>query len=888
MPRWLRRSDPVDEEIRSHLAMAVHDRMARGETRAQAEAAARREFGNIVTVKEVTRDMHPHRWLVQLGQDLRYAARLLSRSPIFAASATLSLALGIGATTALFQLIDAVQFRALPVSRPHEIARIRIANMDGARGNFSQAFPSLTNPVFDELRRQQQGFSEVAAWSRTSFDLADGGEIRLARGMMVSGGYFGMLGLSPAAGRLLANPDDSAGCAPRVVLSYDFWRREFGGDPQAVGRSLTLNARPSEIVGVAPAGFFGLDVGSGFDIAVPICAERALNGGERLTSGSDWWLVAVGRLAPGWTPERATAQLQAISAGIFESTLSPTYPVASAPNYRAFKLEAVSAAYGDSLLRSRYQAPLWILLSIAAVVLLIACANLTNLLLARARARRREIAVRLGLGAARGRIVRQLLTESALLAAIGAAGGVLIARVLSQGLVSFLAPDDSVALRLDLDWRILAFVAGLACLTCLLAGLAPALRATTTGGIAPDLRMAGRGGVGAERSRLRQALVAAQVALSFVLIAAGFLFARSLGNLRDVDTGFRRDGVLVAGVDMRRLDVPVARRLERHNEALDRIRALPGVRSAAAVSVVPVSGSSSGNKVSVEGTDIQESTRINRVGPGYFQTMAIPVIAGRDFTDRDAPGAANVAVVDETFVRKLLRGADPLGRRVRIEATPTTPEIAYEIVGVVKNSVYMTVDEEPYQTMFVALAQVPRPGTGQRFVVHADTALPGVSAAIVAAMREIDPKITVSFSVLEQQIHDSLTRERLMALLSSVFAAIAAVLAMLGLYGVVAFTVASRTSEIGLRMALGATRGGVMSMVLREAAVLVAIGVGVGIVLTLGVGRLARTLLFGIEPTDPLVIAAAAGALGLLALGASCLPAHAATRIDPTVALRAD
>jgi putative ABC transport system permease protein len=882
-----RRDDPVDEEIRSHLEMAVRDRMERGEARAQAEAAARREFGNVVTIKEVTRDMHPYRWLAQFGQDLRYAARLLARSPAFAIASTLSLALGIGATTALFQLIDAVQLRSLPVSRPHELARIRIANMDGARGNFSQVFPSLTNPVFEELRRQQQGFSEVAAWSRTSFNLADGGEIRLARGVMVSGGYFGMLGLSPAAGRLLAHPDDTAGCPPRAVLSYDFWQREFGGDPRAVGRSLTLNAQPSEIVGVAPAGFFGLDVGTGFDVAVQICAERTLNGAERLTSGSDWWLVAVGRLAPEWTPERATAHLRAISPGIFESTLSPTYPIASAPKYRAFTLVAVSAAHGDSQLRGRYQSPLWTLLSIAAVVLVIACANLANLLLARASARRREIAVRLGLGASRGRIVRQLLTESALLAAIGAVGGVLIAGVLSRGLVSFLAPDDAVALRLDFDWRILGFAAGLGCLTCVLAGLTPALRATK-GGIASDLRPATRGGVGVERSWLRQGLVAAQVALSFVLIAAGLLFARSLGNLRDVETGFRRNGILVAGVDMRRLDIPLERRLERHAEALDRIRALPRVRSAAAVSVVPVSGSSSGNKISIEGTDTQSNARINRVGPGYFQTMGIPMIAGRDFTDRDAPGATNAAIVDETFVRTLLGGANPVGRRVRIEATPSMPETAYEIVGMVKNSVYMQLGEDPYQTMFIALAQVPRPGTGQRVVIHADTALPGVSSAILASMRELDPKITVAFSVLERQIEDSMMRERLMALLSSVFATVAAVLAMLGLYGVVAFTVARRTSEIGLRMALGATRGGVLTMVLREAGVLVIIGVGVGVLLTLAVGRLAQTLLFGIAPTDALTLAAASGVLALLALGASYVPARAATRIEPTVALRAD
>jgi predicted permease len=886
-PRW-RRRDGLDEEIQAHLEMAVRDRMERGETRAAAEAAARREFGDVIIVKEVTRDMDGRAWLARIGQDLRYAARLLRRSPAFTVVAVLSLAMGIGAATALFQIVDAVRLRSLPVSRPAELARIRIADMTGARGNFNSPYNPLNNPVFEQVRRQQQGFTDVAAWSVSTFNLADGGEMRLARGLLLSGTFFDVLGVAPAAGRLFSAADDTAGCTPRVVLSHAFWQREFGGDRGIVGKTLSLDAQTVEIIGVAPAGFFGLEVGRGFDVAVPLCVDPTISGGNRLASASEWWLIVLGRLKPGWSLERASLQLNAISAGIFESTVTPGYPVASVPRYRQFTLEAVAGGGGDSMLRGQYEQPLWMLLAAAGILLLIACANLANLLLARAGARRREIAIRLGLGASRARVVRQLLTESALLAAIGVAAGVILAGVLSQALVSFLSTEgDTVVLSLGTDWRALAFASGLGLLTCLLFGLAPALRATG-GTTAFALRTAGRGVIGADRSGLRRALVAAQVALSLVLMLAALLFARSLSNLRHIDTGFRRAGVLVAGIDFRRLDVPAERRHDLQRELLGHIRSIPGVRAAASASVIPVSGTSSGNNVWLEDTTTQVNTFINRVTPGYFDTLGIPILSGRDFDGRDTMSAPGVAIVNETFAQRVTGGANPVGRRFRIEATPSTPELTYEIVGMTRNSIYADLREDPYPLVFLALAQSARPWAGMRVVIH--SALPPgvVASGVTSALRQADPRIAVAFRVLDTQIDDTVVRERLLAMLSSFFAGIAALLALLGLYGVIAYDVTRRTNEIGIRMALGAGRVAVLSMVLREAALLIAAGVAVGVLIALGTGRLARSLLFGIAPHEPWTLVSATAALIVLGFLASYWPARAATRIDPTIALRAE
>jgi putative ABC transport system permease protein len=540
------------------------------------------------------------------------------------------------------------------------------------------------------------------------------------------------------------------------------------------------------------------------------------------------------------------------------------------------------------MLREAYEHPLWMLLAAAGIVLLIACANLANLLLARASARHREIAVRLGLGASRARIVRQLLTESALVAAIGAAGGMLLASIMGKGLVSFLSTEgNAVVLPMGTDWRVFAFASSLGLLTCLLFGLAPALRATGRGAML-SLRTAGRGTVGVERHGLRRALVVAQVALSLVLIAAGILFARSLWNLRHIETGFRREGVLVASLDFRRLEIPMEGRHALQRDLLERIRAVPGVRGAAGASVIPVSGSSSGNRIWFEGATQDVGSNINRISPGYFATMDIPILSGRDFDDRDTMSSPMVAIVNQTFAEQLTGGTDPVGRRLRIEATPSTPEITYEIVGLARNAIYQFLRERPRPLVFLAAAQTARPGTGGQLVIHAETSLATVAAGVTRALRDADPRIAVSFRVFDRQIDNTIVRERLLAMLSIFFAAVAALLALLGLYGVIAYGVAKRTNEIGVRIALGAGRGAVLTMILREAAVLIAAGIAAGLGIALAAGKLAASLLYGITPHEPVTLAAATAVLAAAGLLASYWPARVATRIEPTVALRAE
>src|SRR3954471_5813060 len=433
------RDKDLRDEIQSHLDMATADRVERGEAPHAASAAARRELGNLSQIHEATRDVWGRRWLERAGQDVRYALRIFRRNPAFAIVAILSLALGIGANTALFEVVNAVRLRPLPVADPGGLVEVRLASMEGARGNFQTWHPAVTQPVWRELQARQQAFT-LFAWSWASFNLAQGGEARQAAGIWVTGDFFPILGLRPAQGRLLAPDDDRPGCAPRAVLGHAFWQRAYGGDPSAIGRTITLRDRPVEIVGVAPAGFYGLEVGRTFDVALPICADPLFSddGKGRLQAGTDWWLCVFGRLKPGWTVDRAAAHLAAISPALFAATLPPGYPAVSVPKYLQFKLAAFPARTGLSPLREEYESPLWILMAIAALVLFIACANLTNLLLARATARGREIAIRLSLGASRGRVVRQLLTESLLLAAIGAALGVVLAGTLSRSLIAFL------------------------------------------------------------------------------------------------------------------------------------------------------------------------------------------------------------------------------------------------------------------------------------------------------------------------------------------------------------------------------------------------------------------------------------------------------------------
>lgn len=824
--------------------------------------------------------------------DLTFAVRTLRKSPGFTAVAVLSLALGIGANTAIFQLLDVVRLKTLPVKAPQELAEVRIVDMGGARGSFSTRYNAVTNPIWEQLKDRQQGFSGLAAWGTGTFNLAQGGESRPARALWVSGDFFNVMGVPPMLGRVFAPSDDQRGCSsPGLVISHAFWQKEYGGDSNVLGRKVTLANHPFEIIGVTPPSFFGLEVGRNFDLALPICADAIISGANNsLDSGTSWWLMVTGRLKPGWSIKQSSSNLQAISSELFATTLPANYPPVSVDKYRGFKLEAVSAASGYSSLREDYERPLWLLFGIAGVVLLIACANLANLLLARSSAREREMAVRQALGASRWRLMRQLLAESLLLAAVGAALGALLAQYLSRFLVSFLnTSGNNVFLDLGVDWRVLGFAAGAAALTSVLFGLTPALRATR---IEPGAAMKASGrGLTASRERfsLRRALVVVQVALSMVLVAGALLFSRSLNKLETVETGFQPDGILITQAGFTRLDIAPERRLSFKRQILDGIRAIPGVDAAAETNIVPISGNGWGNVVWLDGTDTQRKLDVSfsQISPNYFQTLNVPLLAGRDFNDHDAATAPKVAIVNESLARKLLDGVNPIGQRFRKEATPSTPETVYEIVGLVKDTKYEDLRENFGPIAYLANSQEPgtTSASGQ-FMIHSKLPPADLTAAVKRVLAEINPAISIKFIDFKLMIAESMLRDRLMATLSGMFGLLALLLASIGLYGILSYGVASRTKEIGIRMALGARSREVLSLILREALLLVLVGVALGLPVVYGATRFASSLLFGLTPTDPLSLSVAALLLFAVALVAGYVPARRATKVDPLVALR--
>jgi putative ABC transport system permease protein len=832
--------------------------------------------------------LQPRRLEDEMFQDLRFGVRMLLKNKSFTTVAILSLALGIGANMAIFQLIDAVRLRTLPVRAPQELAEVRLADMKGARGGFSRS-PSVTNPIWEQIRDRQQAFSSIFAWGTDTANLAPGGEVRPARMLYVCGDSFNTLGVPPALGRDFNTADDQRGCgAPGLILSHAFWQREYGGDANVIGRKLTLADHSLEIIGVTPANFFGMEVGRSFDLALPLCAISLVRGNTRmLETGTQWWLTVTGRLKPGWSVEEATAQTQAISPGVFEAALPANYPPPSVKDYLGSRLIAIPAGSGVSELREKYEQALWLLLAIAGLVLLIACANLANLLLARASAREREIAVRQALGASRGRLVRQLLIESLLLAVVGAALGAGLAQALSRLLVAFLSTTaDPVSLDLAVDWRVLGFAVGLALLTCLLFGLAPAIRVTRKR--PGEVMKSGGRGMTASRERfsLRRALVVVQVALSLVLVAGALLFSRSLGKLLTVDTGFQQEGVLTASVSFQRLNLPPDRNPAFKEELVGRLRTIPGVESAA-TGMAPFRDWGGGT-VWMDGTNSQQgqSTSLSRVGPDYFKTLQISLLGGRDFDARDRIGSPDVAIVNEAFARKFLNGASPVGHSFWVEASPNTPDTRYEIVGLVRDTKYEDLREEFQPIAYYCDAQNEGAGPGAQVMIRSRLPQGETVAAVKRALNEINPAITVRFQEFKPMIEATILRERLMATLSGFFGLLALLLACIGLYGILSYGVASRTNEIGVRIALGAGRRDVFWLILREAFLLVIAGVAVGLPIIFAVTRLASTLLFGLTPTDPVSLLGAAVLMVGVAMVAGYLPSRRATQVDPLVALR--
>lgn len=831
--------------------------------------------------------------MANLNQDLRYSIRLLAKTPGFAVVAVLTLALGIGANAAIFQLIDAVRLRTLPVSDPNTLAIVHLNKNHWGQGNFNGPYSEFTFPLWQQIRQRAEAFSSIAVWGAQSLNLATGGEAKYANAIWVSGDFFRVLGVQPFLGRLLSDADDQTGCSSGVDISYAFWERRYGGAASAIGQTLTLEGHPFPILGITPPSFFGVSVGERFDIAAPVCAEPIVAGENSNITGArpreSWWLAMLGRLKPGWTLSRATAQLSSIAPAALNETIPPQYDADGVKHYLAYKLEVRPAANGFSNLREDSSSSLWLLLGLSGFVLLIACANLANLMLARASTREREIAVRLALGASRKRLIGQMLSESALLAMVGTVCGGLLAAALSQFLIAFIStPNNPIFLDMRTDWRVLGFAAGLAVLTTMLFGLVPAVRA---GRVPPGsvLKTAGRGMTAArERFRLQRILVAAQVALSLVLLAGALLFTRSLQNLLTRDAGFQQDGMLVANIDFTRLNLPEIRRNSFVRDLLDHIRAVPGVAAAAASTRSPVNGSSSNDDIIGEnGADTKEASWIDYISPGYFQTMETPLLVGRDFDDSDTATSPKVAIVNESFVKKFLNGAkDAVGKQFRLWQPPGKPEPYYIVVGVVKDSVYNDMHEPFVPIMFFPRTQAEKPDAGVTFLIRSQLGAASLLNSVKTTIAGVNPEIDIQFKVLRTQIRESLVQDELMATLCGFFGALAVTLAAMGLYGVISYTVAKRTNEIGVRMALGAQRSGVIGLILREVVLLIAIGVVIGIGLTLAGSKASSSLLFGLKPRDPLTLVLAIAILAAIGFGASFIPAQRATRVDPMVALR--
>jgi putative ABC transport system permease protein len=890
--RFFRRSRWDEErarELDAHLAMEADENIARGMNPEAARLAARRKLGNATSIREEIYQMNTVGLVDAVWHDLKYGLRGLRLNPGFAAVAILSLALGIGANTAIFELIDAVRLQALPVANAREIALVRLADGDGARGSFESWYPAVTNPVWERIRDARLSQVDVFAWAPAGFDISEIGRSRVTDGgLWVSGSYFTTLGVRPAAGRLIAPGDDRRGCAPVAVISYAFWQRQFGGDRSIVGRPISIDRRPIEVIGVTERGFPGLEVGRSFDVALPVCAEGALDT-DVLDNGTTWWLTVMARVRPPASIAAASAQLAALSPSIF-SIVPANYPPESVARYKTFTLMAERADHGVSALREQYADSLWILLAIAGAVLLIASANLANLMLARASARQREIAIRLAIGASRARVVRQLLAESLLLAVIGAAAGAAIAGTLGRALIAFLGTDTStVALHLDFNARVFAFTALTAALCAVLFGLAPAVRsARVSAGEA--LKTGGRG-VSSDRHRLvvRRALVVCQLAISLALVVCAFQFVATFRALASLDTGFRQDGVVEATIDFRRLGLAPDRTPAFRQELIDRIRAVPGVKSASNTQLLPVSGASWSNAVWLDGgqRNPDRTSNFNTVGDRYFATLDIPLLAGRDFDPRrDVPTAPRVAIVNETFARTFLKPGPPVGQGFWVERAPSTPQTYYQVVGFVKDTKYRELRDVNPPIAYLASSQATRPVPGVQLLVRSDQPAESITAAIEGALTQSTPGIVASFRVLQTRVRESLRREELMATLSGAFGALAALLAAIGLYGVLSYTVARRRHEIGIRIALGADRRDVVTMIAREAGMLVAVGLLVGAGLAIAASQTARTLLFGVRPGDPLSLAMAAASFGAIAALASLIPAMRASRVEPTIALR--
>jgi len=823
--------------------------------------------------------------------DLRLAVRGLSRNPLFSIVAILSLTLGIGANTAIFTLIDQILLRKLPVKNPEELVMLY---QQGPHSGSNMGSRMHSYPIYQEYQKRAEPLAEVVARRLADASIAVDNQTERIDIEMVSGNYFSMLGVGPAAGRVFNSQEDDQVYEghPVVVISHDYWMRRFNGDHSAIGKKILVNNYPMTIVGVSAAGFAGIDPARSPQMRVPILMKPVIVpewGWVRMDDERTRWVQVFARLKPGYTAESAQGPLQGLFTQIrqHEMTLpgAKYFSPYTREQFMKGQLKIEKADIGYSPLRNDFSTALVVLMAMVGLVLLIACANVANLLIARAFARQREIAVRLSLGATRGQLIRQLLTESVLLSFIGGALGIGLSVALTRGLIAFIPQQQPLLIQPTPDIRILAFTFVLTLFTGIVFGLLPALKASnpdqwatlkdTVGGIA------GTGG----SLFLRKGLVAAQVALSFLLLFGAGLFVRSLQNLQTTDTGVEMDNLITFRLSPALSGYDNPRTVNMYNELLERLRSTPGIKSASHVAVSILSGDEWDSSTSVEGHQAKDGEDMqafmNALSPGYFETMGIKLLDGRDFRTSDIVESPKIAIVNRKFAQHFFGDKPAVGKRLGRGTGPET-KMDIEIVGVVEDSLY----EGPREGV---RRQVFWPGYGGSATFYVRTTEASASAfnVIRNEVKRLDAGMPVyDVKTVQGQLDETLLTDRLIALLSGGFGLLATLLASIGLYGVMAFIVARRRKEIGLRLALGAEPAGVLWIVMREVLILLSIGLAIGVPAAIGLGRYVSSQLYGIQPNDPWMAIGTVLVLTVVSAAAGLIPATRASRIDPILALR--
>jgi predicted permease len=842
--------------------------------------------------------------------DLRYALRMLRKSPVFTIVAMLSIALGIGANTAIFTLLDQALLRMLPVKDPQQLVLVR-PNGPWSGSNWGDG-NQLSFPMYVDFRDHNDVFDGM--YCRFAYDMhvGFGGKTERVTAEIVSGTYFPVLGVRPALGRLISPDDDKApGAHPVAVLQYGYWKSRFNADPSVIGQKVTINDHPMEVIGVSQEGFNGDDLGAVTQVWVPMMMKAQMTPGwDALNDRHYRWVTTFGRLKPGVTMQEAQAHLQPYYRSLLELELQDASyfaksSAASKARYVTSTIQTLPGSAGKSSLQQVMTRPLWILMAIVAGVLLIACANVANLLLARATSRQREIALRLALGASRMRIVQQLLIESLLLALLGGAVGLLLSTWGAHALLAFfIDPEQPVTITATPDLRILGFNFLVALLTGLLFGLAPALQSTRPA-LAPTLKDSAGAVLGGAHVRLRKTLVVTQVALSLLLLIGAGLFIRSLSKLMAVDAGFNTTNMLTFSVDPALNGYTAVRAKQYYRDLLQRLNSTPGVSGAGFTTVALLEGNQWSSTVTVEGYPRKEDENMNPlcngISPGYFKAMGIPLLAGREFEARDdytrpplPPGVTDpnrprtpyrVAIANETFAKRHLGGINGIGKHVGFGGNAGTPT-PIEIIGIVKDSKYTGLRDDTQRQLFFPVLEDDNPGNITVYL-RTQSDPDTMFASLRRVVQQLDPNVPIyGMRTVERQVEQSLRVERFVSSLSTIFSLLATSLSMIGLYGVMAYTVTRRTREIGVRMALGAVTGNIIWLIMREVVILVVIGMALALPAARYLSQRVQAELFGVTPLDPVAIGSAMLGLAVVAAIAGLIPALRATRVNPVIALR--